>query len=220
VRKRFPGIAKACSQFGIDIAQDRIPVRPSAHYMIGGVKADAVGRTSMERLYACGEVSATGLHGANRLGSNSLLEALVYGRMAGRHIVEELSVAAKAEPAPPRVRSDVTRSTRGELNLGDVRNSLRSLMWRNVGIVRHAEDLAEADALIEFWQSYVLDKIFDQPAGWELQNMLALGRLMAHAALIRTETRGVHYRSDYPERSDEYWRKHILIRRGEELRIE
>jgi L-aspartate oxidase len=220
VRKRFPGIAKACSQFGIDIAQDRIPVRPSAHYMIGGVKVDAVGLTSMERLYACGEVSSTGLHGANRLGSNSLLEGLVYGRTAGRHIVEELSGAATAEPAPPRVRSDVTRSTRGELNLGDVRNSLRSLMWRNVGIVRDAEDLAEADALIEFWQSYVLDKIFDQPAGWELQNMLALGRLMAHAALVRTETRGVHYRSDYPDRDDEHWRKHILMAREQELRIE
>jgi L-aspartate oxidase len=220
VRKRFPGIAKACSQFGIDIAKDRIPVRPSAHYMVGGVKADAVGRTSLERLYACGEVSSTGLHGANRLGSNSLLEGLVYGRAAGRRIVEELAGESKDEPAPQRVRSDVTRSTRGELNLGDVRNSLRSLMWRNVGIVRIAEDLAEADALIEFWQSYVLDKVFDQPAGWELQNMLGLGRLMAHAALVRTETRGVHYRSDYPERDDAHWQKHILVRRGEELRVE
>jgi len=220
VRKRFPGIAKACGQFGIDIARDRIPVRPSAHYMIGGVKVDAVGRTSLPRLYACGEVSSTGLHGANRLGSNSLLEGLVYGRMAGRRIVEELAGASRGDAAPERVRSDVSRSTRGELNLGDVRNSLRSLMWRNVGIVRDAEDLAEADALIEFWQSYVLDKIFDQPAGWELQNMLALGRLMAHAALIRTETRGVHYRSDYPERSDEYWRKHILMVREQDLRIE
>jgi L-aspartate oxidase len=220
VRKRFPGIAKACSQFGIDIARDRIPVRPSAHYMIGGVRVDAVGRTSLERLYACGEVSSTGLHGANRLGSNSLLEGLVYGRTAGRLIGEELSSESKAGPAPERVRSDVSRSTRGELNLGDVRNSLRSLMWRNVGILRDAEDLTEADALIEFWQSYVLDKIFDQPAGWELQNMLAIGRLVAHAALVRTETRGVHFRSDYPERDDEHWRKHILMAREQELRIE
>jgi L-aspartate oxidase len=139
--------------------------------------------------------------------------------------VEELSGAAPASAAaarevPERIRSDVTRSTRGELNLPDVRNSLRSLMWRNVGIVRSAEDLAEADALIEFWQSYVLDKIFDQPAGWELQNMLALGRLMAHAALVRTETRGVHFRSDYPERDDEHWRRHILMARDQELRLE
>jgi L-aspartate oxidase len=225
-RKRFPGIAKACAQFGIDIGTDRIPVRPAAHYMIGGVKVDGAGRTSLDRLYACGEVSSTGLHGANRLGSNSLLEGLVYGREAGRRIVEELSAAAPASAAaaarevPERIRSDVRRSTRGELNLPDVRNSLRSLMWRNVGIVRGAEDLAEADALIEFWQSYVLDKIFDQPAGWELQNMLALGRLMAHAALVRTETRGVHFRSDWPERDDGHWQKHILMARDQELRIE
>jgi L-aspartate oxidase len=86
-------------------------------------------------------------------------------------------------------------------------------MWRNVGIVRTRDDLAEADALIEFWQSYVLDKVFDQPAGWELQNMLALGRLIAHAAYLRTETRGVHYRSDYPERDDPQWQKHILMAR-------
>ena len=93
-------------------------------------------------------------------------------------------------------------------------------MWRNVGIVRTAEDLAEADGLIEFWQSYVLDKVFDQPPGWELQNMLTLGRLMAHAAHERTETRGVHFRSDFPERDDVHWKKHILMARGEDLRFE
>jgi L-aspartate oxidase len=93
-------------------------------------------------------------------------------------------------------------------------------MWRNVGIVRNQEDLTEADALIEFWQSYVLDKVFDQPQGWELQNMLTLGRLMAYAALVRTETRGVHYRSDYPERDDKHWRKHLMITIGHEIRAE
>ena len=215
VRKRFPGIAKACAQFDIDIARDRIPVRPSAHYMIGGVQVDSVGRTSLAHLYACGEVSATGLHGANRLGSNSLLEGLVYGRAAGRHVVEELAsesaAAALPREMPPRLRSDVSRSTRGELHLPDVRDSLRSIMWRSVGIVRNQEDLAEADTLIEFWQSYVLDKVFDQAAGWELQNMLTIGRLVAHAALVRTETRGVHYRSDFPERDDMHWRKHIRM---------
>ena len=217
VRKRFPGIAKACAQFDIDIARDKIPVRPSAHYMIGGARVDPVGRTSLARLYACGEVSSTGLHGANRLGSNSLLEGLVYGREAGRHIVEELSASGGGDTAerdaPERIHSDITRSTRGQLHVPDVRDSLRSLMWRNVGIVRTRDDLAEADALIEFWQSYVLDKVFDQPAGWELQNMLALGRLMAHAAYLRTETRGVHYRSDYAERDDRQWQKHILMAR-------
>jgi L-aspartate oxidase len=101
----------------------------------------------------------------------------------------------------------------------DVRDSLRSLMWRNVGILRTHDDLSEADGLIEFWQSYVLDKVFDQPSGWELQNMLALGRLIAHAAYLRTETRGVHYRADYPERDDAGWKKHILTALGEEAKI-
>ena len=215
VRKRFPGIAKACKQFDIDIAHDRIPVRPSAHYMVGGARVDAVGRTSLPHLYACGEVSATWLHGANRLGSNSLLEALVYGRLAGRDVAESL-VGGGDGNAPERIRTDVSRSTRGELHLPDVRDSLRSLMWRYVGIVRRADDLAEGDALIEFWQSYVLDKVFDKPPGWELQNMLTLGRLMTHAALLRTETRGVHYRSDYPDRDDVHWKKHILMARDAE----
>jgi L-aspartate oxidase len=220
VRKRFPGIAKACAQFDIDIARDRIPVRPSAHYMVGGATVDAFGRTSLVNLYACGEVSSTGLHGANRLGSNSLLEGLVYGRAAGRHIVEELSAGAGDGPEmPERLRNDSIRSTRGQLHLPDVRDSLRSLMWRNVGIVRSHDDLSEADGLIEFWQSYVLDKVFDQPAGWELQNMLGLGRLIAHAASLRTETRGVHYRSDHPERDDARWKKHILMAMGEEARV-
>jgi L-aspartate oxidase len=221
-RKRFPGIAKACSQFGIDISKDRIPVRPSAHYMIGGAKVDMTGRTSLDGLFACGEVSSTGLHGANRLGSNSLLEGLVYGRIVGREIVGELKGAGNgaARNSPHRIRSDVVRSARGELNLGDVHNSLRSLMWRNVGIVRDAEDLAEADGLIEFWQSYVLDKVFSQPAGWELQNMLTLGRLIAHAAYVRTETRGVHYRADHPQRDDANWQRHILMARDRDLRIE
>jgi len=219
VRRRFPGIAEACDQFDIDIARDRIPVRPSAHYMIGGVRVDGDGRTDLENLYACGEVTATGLHGANRLGSNSLLEALVFGRLAGRRICEELARETAGLNGTERIASDVARSTRGELNLGDVRNSLRAVMWRNVGIARHQDDLAEAEGLIEFWQSYVLDKVFETPSGWELQNMLTLGRLMAHAAFLRTETRGVHYRSDYPDRNDAEWRKHILMTHGETVRI-
>jgi len=102
VRERFPGIAAACAQFDLDIARDRIPVRPSAHYMIGGVRVDAAGRTDLPGLYACGEASATGLHGANRLGSNSLLEGLVYGRIVGRTLLEE----TEGTSAPARFNHD------------------------------------------------------------------------------------------------------------------
>jgi len=216
VRDRFPGIATACSQFDIDISRDWIPVRPSAHYMIGGVRVDAAGRTSLANLSACGEAASTWLHGANRLGSNSLLEGLVYGRAVGRRLAAELAGDAGPDArngpgAPIRIQSDAAHSTRGQLHVPDVRDSLRSLMWRNVGIVRTGDDLAEADSLIAFWQSYVLDKVFDEPRGWELQNMLTIGRLMTEAALERTETRGVHHRSDFPERDDLHWRKHILM---------
>jgi len=217
VRQRFPGIAAACSQFDLDITRDRIPVRPSAHYMIGGVRVGETGRTGLANLYACGEVSATGLHGANRLGSNSLLEALVYGRAIGRNVVEALgsSTASRLNgpAAPQHVRSEATDTSRGQLHLPDVRDSLRAAVWRNVGIVRNGEDLAETDSLIGFWQSYVLDKVFAGPAGWELQNMLTVGRLMAKAALARTETRGVHHRSDFPDRDDAAWACHILMAR-------
>jgi len=219
MRKRFPGIARTCDQFDIDIAHDLIPVRPSAHYMIGGIRVDACGRSNLEGLYACGEVSSTGLHGANRLGSNSLLEGLVYGRIAGRTILDDLA-RQPVRPEPERLRHDVCESTRGELNVGDVWNSLRAVMWRKVGIVRNREDLEETDGLIAFWQSYVLDKVFDQPFGWELQNQLTLGRLMTRAAALRTETRGVHYRSDFPERDDAHWHKHILMQRDCETRAE
>lgn len=170
-------------------------------------------------LYACGEVTSTGLHGANRLGSNSLLEGLVFGKVAGQQILADLA-RDEARPDPDRIRHEVRESTRGELNIGDVWNSLRAVTWRRVGIVRCREDLEEADGLIEFWQSYVLDKVFENPFGWELQNMLTVGRLMTRAALLRTETRGVHYRSDFPDRDDANWRKHIIVQRDRDVRIE
>ena len=180
--------------------------------MIGGVKTDALARTSIENLYACGEVASTGLHGANRLGSNSLLEGLVFGRLAGQAIAtEEIDVASLKHPA---IRYDIPHSDRSRLDAADVRNSLRSLMWRNVGITRKAQPLAEAQEIIRFWHRYVMDKIFDTPVGWECQNMLTVSLLMAHAAELRRESRGVHYRMDYTQTDDEGFKKHIELVRG------
>jgi len=210
--KRFPLISDLCESFDIDVAHDLIPVRPSAHYMIGGVKTDALARTSIENLYACGEVASTGLHGANRLGSNSLLEGLVFGRLAGQAIAtEEIDVASLKHPA---IRYDIPHSDRSRLDAADVRNSLRSLMWRNVGITRKAQPLAEAQEIIRFWHRYVMDKIFDTPVGWECQNMLTVSLLMAHAAEQRKESRGVHYRMDYPQTDDEHFKTHIEVVRA------
>ncbi len=208
--KRFPLISDLCESFDIDVSHDLIPVRPSAHYMIGGVKTDALGRTSIPNLYACGEVASTGLHGANRLGSNSLLEGLVFGTVGGRAIAKEKGITANALKHP-LIKYQVPHSDRSRLDAGDVRNSLRSLMWRNVGITRKAQPLAEAQEIIRFWQRYVMDKIFDGPQGWECQNMLTVSMLLAHAAELRQESRGVHYRMDYAKTDDERFKKHLEI---------
>ncbi len=207
-KNRFPNIYQVCQSFGINPARQPIPVHPSAHYMVGGVATDLLGRTSVKCLYAAGEASYTGLHGANRLGSNSLIEALVFGARAGADAAQ--NVPAEARPiAAPRITSDVPASERTELDTQDVRSSLRSLMWRNVGVERSGPRLEEASEIIAFWSRYVLDKVFDAPAGWELQNMLTIGRLITQAATVREETRGVHYRTDFPEIDDEHWRCHL-----------
>jgi L-aspartate oxidase len=208
--KRFPLISELCESFDIDVSRDLIPVRPSAHYMVGGVKTDTSGRTSIEDLLACGEASSTGLHGANRLGSNSLLKGLVFGRLTGQ-IVSQRPAIDVSTPKHSLIRYEVPHSDRSRLDSADVRNSLRALMWRNVGITRKARPLAEAKEIIRFWHRYVMDKMFDSPEGWECQNMLTVSLLMAHAAEWRKESRGVHYRMDYAEIDEARFKKHLEI---------
>ena len=209
-RTRFPQISAMCESFDITPGRDLIPVRPSAHYMIGGVTVDIDTQTSLQNLYACGEVAATSLHGANRLGSNSLLEGIVFGKIAGQHAAQAAQRQTK-RLAPLPLSNAITPSHKTRLDVPDVRNSLRSLMWRNVGMTRDADHLAEAIEIIEFWSRYVMDKVFDDPQGWECQNMLTVARTMAAAALARHESRGVHFRSDFPQTDDQNWRKHITF---------
>ena len=211
--KRFPLISDLCESFDIDVSHDLIPVRPSAHYMVGGVKTDALARTNIENLYACGEVASTGLHGANRLGSNSLLEGLVFGKMAGQAAAarEQTDATSLKHPA---IQYNIPHSDRSRLDTADVRNSLRSLMWRNVGITRKAQPLAEAQEIIRFWHRYVMDKVFDATEGWECQNMLTAALMIAHAAELRRESRGVHYRMDDAKIDDKHFRKHIEMVRA------
>ena len=205
IYKRFPGIAEICAQFGIDIAKDKIPVRPGAHYSMGGVLVDIQGRTNVKGLWAAGEVSSTGLHGANRLASNSLLEALVFGETTGRlagEIASEISddyraLAIENRPVSTRIRDERFDSDR--LDLADIRNSLKSMMWRLAGVVRDEKGLSEALENIKLWSKYVLPHQFSNPDGWELQNMLTVAGMIVEGALNRRETRGSHNRSDYPE---------------------
>jgi L-aspartate oxidase len=210
VRNRFPGIAAVCTEFDLDITRDRIPVRPGAHYMMGGVTVDLDGRTSVPGLWAAGEVTSSGLHGANRLASNSLIEAMVYGAHAG----EGASKAAAAIDDNFRamvVENPPVESPLEPLNLNDIRNSLKSLMWRDVGVRRDAEGLADASENINHWCRYVLSRQFFDPKGWELQNMLLIARLMIDAASRRQESRGAHFRTDFPDINDDHWKCHITF---------
>ena len=211
--ERFPFIDEQCRHFGIHPASDLIPVHPAAHYMIGGAWVDLDGHTSIADLLACGEAACTGLHGANRLASNSLTEALVFGQRCG-----QVAVKALAKPGEKLASLAIDwanpRSERTQLDLADIRNSLRSILWRNVGIARRGERLAETLEIVCFWGRYVLDKEFFDRAGWEVQNMLTSAYLTCEAALRRTETRGVHYREDFPA-AHPAWARHQFMRRGE-----
>jgi L-aspartate oxidase len=249
VRGRFPALAQACSKFGLDITADRIPVRPGAHYFVGGVSIDHDGRTTLPNLWGAGEVTASGLHGANRLASNSLLEGMVYGAHVGRGVTnaalsmsDELRAlpiesavravgagAVKWSAAPPQMEmgwggaplapgshdDEAVSEPPQELDLGDIRNALKSLMWRHVGVRRERTGLLSAAETIEGWCRYVLPRQFDGPEGWELQNMLTAARIMTRAALLREESRGVHQRIDFPNTDDEHWRRHLTFCRRE-----
>ena len=202
---RFPGINRVCKSFGIDITKDRIPVRPGAHYMVGGVTVDMHGRTTVPGLWAAGEVTSSGLHGANRLASNSLIEGLVYGTLCGRGATEAIRAMPRDLIAYP-IRSAIPPAEPdARLDVADLTASLRSLMVRKMGIVRDRARLLEAKEDLRFWCRYALSREFDGKAGWELQNLLTVARLMVAAALAREESRGTHFRSDFPTRDDLHW---------------
>jgi L-aspartate oxidase len=191
---RFPGLARMLAGFDIDPSRHLVPVVPAAHYTIGGVRSDLDGRSSIPGLYACGEVASNGVHGANRLASNSLLEGLVFGR----RVAEAVARDAHPDVRPRAVTSEVATGRHGELDLADIRSSLRSAMWRNVGIARDGERLEDVLGMFGFWGRYGMDEVFDDPTGWEVQNLLTVGFLMTRAALARRETRGTHVRTDAP----------------------
>ncbi len=209
VRHRFPGIDRVCRSFGLDITRDLIPVRPGAHYCLGGVTVDIEGRTTLPGLWAAGEVTSSGLHGANRLASNSLLEGLVYGTSCARGAVAEVRRSPQTWSVLP-LQYNVAQGDESALDVADITNSLRSLMVRHMGIVRERRRLEEAQRDVAFWCRYALAREFHDRSGWELQNMLTVSQLMIGSALRREESRGCHFRSDFPQRDDEHWQRHLV----------
>jgi len=207
VRGRFPQIHATCLLYNIDVTRDLIPVSPAAHYIMGGVKTDNFGRTSIPGLYAAGEVACTGVHGANRLASNSLLEGLVFGARAGTTAAGE--VPAEVESGEPR---DWDYGYEADWRIDDgTRAEVKRTMWEKVGIVRNAHGLQEALASLEEIASRKLNT-----RSW---NFVTLARLVAQAAMARRESRGAHYRSDYPERDDEKIRHHTLQQRDRDHEV-
>jgi L-aspartate oxidase len=206
----FPGISRVCRYFGIDIARDPVPVRPGAHYMIGGLATDLEGRTSVEGLWAVGECASTGIHGANRMGSNSLLEGLVIGERAGRSAAEAALGKGIQDwrLRPPRAMAEAPDGMR--VNIQDVTYSLKSLMWRQMGIERTHAQIEDALQKIRLWTRAVSELGVPEPATWELLNMLTVAHLATLGALARAESRGVHYRIDHPS-SKEPWRAHTCL---------
>jgi L-aspartate oxidase len=152
------------------------------------------------------------LHGANRLASNSLLEGLVYGAHAGEGASRQAAQSADDFRALPLENPRLEDSTE-PMDLADIRNSLKSLMWRSAGVRRAGDQLGEAEEAVDRWCGYVLARQFQEPGGWELQNMLTVSRLMIRAALTREETRGVHVRTDFPATDNANWRRHLTFRR-------
>jgi L-aspartate oxidase len=206
VSARFPNIYHFCLEHGLDMTKSPIPVAPAAHYMMGGVKTNAWGETNIAGLFAAGETACTGVHGANRLASNSLLEVLIFAKRIVQRSKEEgwrrdtsksehysLSERGASDAVPP-------------LSLA----ALQSLMWDKVGIVRCGEGLEEAASILASWQQ-TLEMRCDRPSH-ELSSLILAGRLMAEAALTREESRGAHFRTDFPEPSAD-WLRHIVFRK-------
>lgn len=214
VKKRFPRIYSTCLRYDLNITKDLIPVSPAAHYIMGGIKTDTDGSTNIEGLYAAGEVACTGVHGANRLASNSLLEGLVYGYRAGRAAAEEAKRIRGWGDKKINIKKILTSqplNLSASFDLEEVRTSLRRLMWEKVGIIRCGESLGIAREKLLEWK-HILEMDFNTRRGLELKNMLTVAFMITEAALERKGSVGAHYRSDYKERG-ENWQRHISVRK-------
>ena len=222
ILERFPTISATTKHYGLDISVDLIPVRPGAHFMMGGIRTNTDTQTNIEGLYACGEVACTGVHGANRLASNSLLECLVYGARAGRNAAAFAGSQPTHSPDLP-IPSNVGTSVRlppdaaVKIDIAGIKNAIQETLWENVSIERNGESLqntlAELQDIKESLGDVVTCSDTEDVSTIETVNMLNVALMITQSALARTESRGAHYRADFPAQDDTTWQRRILIRR-------
>jgi len=208
ITTRFPHIYRFCLDHGLDITREPVPVAPAAHYMMGGVKTNTWGETNVPGLFATGETACTGVHGANRLASNSMLEVVVFSK----RIMEKTAKGAKTGSAATRKRQEVHQKLSQRKVAGSVPTPsfarLQQLTWKHVGVIRDGDGLSRAADILAAWQ-HSLPPPTDRPSH-ELHNLVLTGRLIAEAALLREESRGAHFRSDFPHTATE-WQRHIVF---------
>jgi L-aspartate oxidase len=215
--EHFPNIYANCKKYGIDITKDLIPVVPAAHYICGGIKVDTLGRSSIQNLYACGEVSCTGVHGANRLASNSLLEALVFAKRASDHSSECIKTITTIEQSRiPAWDDSGTIDNEEWILLSHNFKEIQSVMWDYVGIVRSNVRLGRAMRRIQLLEKEI-DNFYKRTKVTakllELRNLVTTAKLIVSSAMQRKESRGLHYTTDYPEQNDRYWKKDTILSR-------
>ena len=215
MQRHFPGFAKLCAEYEIDLARSWVPVRPGPHYMIGGARVDAQGRTSLAGLYAAGEAASSGLHGANRLASNSLLEGVVCGRALGKLLGQE-----KPRALDKIELSHEHKIANRPLDWQDLHHSFKTQMMRQLGVERNADAMRNLLKRIGGWRKLVEQQDKRKQRHWELTNMLLTGEYMARCALFREESRGVHFREDFPQPAPQLAHKHTLIHLNEGAKYE
>jgi L-aspartate oxidase len=214
IKQRFPMIYKTCLARGLDITKDNIPVAPAAHYFMGGIRTDIDGKTNVSGLYAAGECASTGVHGANRLASNSLLEGLVFGHRAAvsaRLLFNSPHLNVGNDPTPHTPYPIPAKPHLKDFEVQRFKLVIKSAMWNGVGIIRSQGSLEEAlGKLVKVENQLNFTPV--SPDELELKNMLLVAKLITQAALDRTESRGAHYRTDYPQKDDVNWKKHLVYR--------
>lgn len=208
LESRFPNIYKKCLNYGIDISKDYIPVAPAEHYCMGGVKTDVFGRTNIKGFFACGEVACSGIHGANRLASNSLLEGLVFGRKIGEEVSKILAENISLDTSfhlsykKNRIKKQIDKKR--------IKTDIQNLMTKYVGIIRNREGMIIAKNKIDQYYSVICDMYNTSIEDFEIQNMVLLARIVIEAALEREESRGAHYRTDFQSTDDINWKRNII----------